>query len=114
MISKQIFTARTEELLDAGDYKLVVKSRGGDAEGPLQTSFRRVKYLRVEDPQPTITRAGTRGDGDGFVNATGTLDVVGENLKTATEIQLLRDSGELEATGSDMVTTVNYHSSGSL
>jgi hypothetical protein len=95
VISKQIFTARTEELLDAGDYKLVVKSRGGDAEGPLQTSFRRVKYLRVEDPQPTITRAGTRGDGDGFVNATGTLDVVGENLETATEIQLLRDSGEL-------------------
>ena len=42
----------------AGDYKLVVKSRGGDAEGPLQTSFRRVKYLRVEDPQPTITSAG--------------------------------------------------------
>ena len=69
--------------------------RGGDVEGPLQTSFRRVKYLRVEDPQPTITRAGTRGDGDGFVNATGTLDVVGENLETATEIQLLRDSGEL-------------------
>ena len=95
VISKQIFTTRTEELLDAGDYKLVVKSRGGDAEGPLQTSFRRVKYLRVEDPQPTITRAGTRGDGDGFVNATGTLDVVGENLETATEIQLLRDSGEL-------------------
>ena len=37
----------------------------------------------------------TKGDGDGFVNATGTLDVVGENLATATEIQLLRDSGEL-------------------
>ena len=37
----------------------------------------------------------TKGDGDGFVNATGTLDVVGENLETATEIQLLRDSGEL-------------------
>ena len=95
VISKQLFTARTAELLEAGDYKLVVKSRGGDAEGPLQTSFRRVKYLRVEDPQPTITSAGTRGDGDGFVNATGTLDVVGENLETATEIQLLRDSGEL-------------------
>ena len=95
VISKQLFRAHTTELLDAGDYKLVVKSRGGDAEGPLQTSFRRVKYLRVEDPQPTITRAGTRGDGDGFVNATGTLDVVGENLETATEIQLLRDSGEL-------------------
>ena len=96
VISKQLFTARTEELLEAGDYKLVVKSRGGDAEGPLQTSFRRVKYLRVEDPQPTITSAGTRGDGDGFVNVSGsTLDVVGENLESATEIQLLRDSGEV-------------------
>ena len=95
VISKQLFTARTADLHEAGDYKLVVKSRGADAEGPLQTSFRRVKYLRVEDPQPTITRAGTRGDGDGFVNATGTLDVEGENLETATEIQLLRDSGEL-------------------
>ena len=52
VISKQLFRAHTTELLDAGDYKLVVKSRGGDAEGPLQTSFRRVKYLRVEDPVP--------------------------------------------------------------
>ena len=95
VVSKQLIKAHTTELLEAGDYKLVVKSRAGDAAGPLQTSFRRVKYLRVEDPQPTITRAGTRGDGDGFVNATGTLDVVGENLETATEIQLLRDSGEL-------------------
>ena len=95
VISKQLFTARTADLLEAGDYKLVVKSRGGDAEGPLQTSFRRVKYLRIEDPQPTITRAGMRGDGDGLVNATGTLEVTGENIETATEIQLLRDSGEL-------------------
>ena len=52
VISKQLFTARMADLLEAGDYKLVVKSRGGDAEGPLQTSFRRVKYLRVEDPEP--------------------------------------------------------------
>ena len=93
--SKQLFTAHTTELLEAGDYKLVVKSRGGDAEGPLQTSFRRVKYLRVIEP-PTITGAGTRGDNDGFVNVSGsTLDVRGENLETATEIQLLRDNGEL-------------------
>ena len=60
VVSKQLFKAHTTELLEAGDYKLVVKSRGGDAAGPLQTSFRR-----------------------------------GENLETATEIQLLRDSGEL-------------------
>ncbi len=52
VVSKQLFKAHTAELLEAGDYKLVVKSRAGDAEGPLQTSFRRVKYLRVEDPVP--------------------------------------------------------------
>ena len=52
VVSKQLFKAHTTELLEAGDYKLVVKSRAGDAAGPLQTSFRRVKYLRVEDPVP--------------------------------------------------------------
>ena len=56
VISKQLFRAHTTELLDAGDYKLVVKSRGGDAEGPLQTSFRRVKYMRVEDPPTPIAQ----------------------------------------------------------
>ena len=35
--------------------KLVVKSRAGDAAGPLQTSFRKVKYLRVVDPEPETT-----------------------------------------------------------
>ena len=95
VISKQLFTARTADLLEAGDYKLVVKSRGGDAEGPLQTSFRRVKYLRVEDPVPTITSAMTRGDGEGEVNVSGaTLDVKGEDLETATAVDLLDSAGE--------------------
>ena len=35
----QLFEAHTAELLEAGDYKLVVKSRAGDAEGPLQTAL---------------------------------------------------------------------------
>ena len=52
VVSKQLFKAHTAELLEAGDYKLVVKSRAGDAAGPLQTSFRRVKCLRVVDPEP--------------------------------------------------------------
>jgi hypothetical protein len=52
VVSKQLFKAHTAELLPAGDYKLVVKSRAGDAAGPLQTSFRKVKYLRVVDPEP--------------------------------------------------------------
>ena len=50
VISKQLFKGHTASLLEPGDYKLVVKSRAGDAEGPLQTAFRRVKYLKVIDP----------------------------------------------------------------
>ena len=56
VISKQLFKGHTAALLPAGDYKLVVKSRAGDAEGPLQTAFRRVKYMRVIDPpKKTLT-----------------------------------------------------------
>ena len=50
VVSKQLFKAHTAVLLEPGDYKLVVKSKAGDAEGPLQTAFRRVKYLAIEDP----------------------------------------------------------------
>ena len=71
VISKQLFKGHTAALLPAGDYKLVVKSRAGDAEGPLQTAFRRVKYLEVEDPEPTIDTIVTPGyegivKGEGF------------------------------------------------
>ena len=55
MVSKQLFKAHTAELLPGGDYKLIVESHAGDAAGPLQTSFRKVKYLRVEDPPATVT-----------------------------------------------------------
>ena len=89
VISKQLFKAHTTELLDAGDYKLVVKSRGGDAEGPLQTSFRRVKYLRVEDPQtPVVTEdvADLMPGEPIYVNG-GTLQVIGTNLAGATKVR---------------------------
>ena len=56
VISKQLFKGHTAALLQAGDYKLVVKSRAGDAEGPLQTAFRRVKYLAVA-PAPIATNS---------------------------------------------------------
>ena len=96
VISKQLFTARTAELLEAGDYKLVVKSRGGDAEGPLQTSFRRVKYLRVEDPVPTITSAYSESTDEGHVNCGGErLFVEGTNLDTVTQVELLDEDGNV-------------------
>ena len=55
VISKQLFTAHTAALLEGGDYKLVIKSRAGDAAGPLQTATKRVKYLKVVDPTVTVT-----------------------------------------------------------
>ena len=63
VVSKQLFKAHTAELLPAGDYRLVVKSRAGDAAGPLQTSFRRVKYLRVVDPEPVPVPIWESSDG---------------------------------------------------
>ena len=88
VISKQLFTARTADLLEAGDYKLVVKSRGGDAEGPLQTSFRRVKYLRVEDPQtPVVTSYEADGvEGEPITMDGSSLHVNGTNLADATTV----------------------------
>ena len=63
--SKQEFTAHTNALLDGGDYKCWVKSRGGDAEGTLQSDFRKVKYLHIEDPI-TIDKVASEG-ADGIV-----------------------------------------------
>ena len=75
IVSKQLFKAHTAELLEAGDYKLVVKSRAGDAAGPLQTATKRVKYLKVVEPV-TVDKVATEGR-DGIVKgqpfaATGT------------------------------------------
>ena len=98
VVTHQLFKAHTAELMEPGDYKLVVKSRAGDAAGPLQTSFRKVKYLCVEDPAPpgpepvpapTITRAGSTGEAENTVNCYGgDLTVEGTNLETATQVQL--------------------------
>ena len=75
VVSKQLFKAHTENLLEAGDYKLVVKSKAGDAQGPLQTAFRKVKYLRIDEPTMTIDSIKSEGSegilkGEAFV-ATG-------------------------------------------
>ena len=77
VISKQLFKGHTAALLPAGDYKLIVKSRAGDAEGPLQTAFRRVKYLEVVDP-PTVDSIASEGK-DGIVKGEA-FAAVGANL----------------------------------
>ena len=91
VVSKQLFKAHTTELLEAGDYKLVVKSRAGDAAGPLQTSFRKVKYLHVVDPEPEPTPVATSYKADGDAGGPITMDdsslhVNGTNLAGATRV----------------------------
>ena len=82
VISKQLIKAHTAELLPAGDYKLVVKSRAGDVAGPLQTASRRVKYLRVEDPVTTRVDNVTNSSipGDDTIASMSTLTIVGAGL----------------------------------
>ena len=100
VVSKQLFEAHTAELLEAGDYRLVVKSRAGDAEGPLQTAFRRVKYLKVAAPKPTvpvITNVTSENGGAMRVKASdGKLVVEGMNLIGGgiTEAKLTASNGD--------------------
>lgn len=58
VISRQRIKVKANASYPSGDYKLVVKSRGGDPDGPLQTSFRNVKYIHTDPPPaiPTITQ----------------------------------------------------------
>ena len=81
VVSKQLFKAHTAELLPGGDYKLVVKSRAGDAGGPLQTSYRKVKYLRVVDPAPTPTQPTVSGFAGGTFHSGDGNVVTGENMR---------------------------------
>ena len=68
VVSKQLLIVHTAALLEGGDYKVIVKSRAGDAAGPLQVAFRKVKYLKWTPPVTnpvtvTSTECGTFGDG---------------------------------------------------
>ena len=98
VISKQLFKAHTAELLEGGDYKLVIKSRAGDAAGPLQTATKRVKYLKVIDPAPTVDHAYSDGDGSEDNWAIGATDgfLNGENLAGATVTVEVKKSGETD------------------
>ena len=61
VVSKQEFTAHVAATVEPGDYRLVVKSRGGDPEGVLQTTFRKVKCLAAEFTGPKIAYAYSSG-----------------------------------------------------
>ena len=85
--STQLFTAHIETAVEAGDYKLVVKSRGGDPEGVLQTTFRKVKCLAVASTGPVIEYAYSAGHEDDrthiHYDEPNTLYIVGKNLSGA-------------------------------
>ena len=85
--STQLFTAHVAAAVEPGDYRLVVKSRGGDPEGVLQTTFRKVKCLAAETPKSAITRVfseGHEGEVDTLVDG-GKVMIEGKGLAGATE-----------------------------
>jgi hypothetical protein len=85
--STQLFTAHVAAAVEPGDYRLVVKSRGGDPEGVLQTTFRKVKCLAAEAPKSAITRVfseGHEGEADTLYDG-GKVMIEGKGLAGATE-----------------------------
>jgi hypothetical protein len=87
VVSKQEFTAHVATAVEPGDYRLVVKSRGGDPEGVLQTTFRKVKCLAVASTGPVIEYAYSAGHEDDrtyiHYDELNTLYIVGRNLSGA-------------------------------
>ena len=105
VVSKQLFKAHSTQLLEAGDYKLVVKSRAGDAEGPLQTSFRNVKYLHIVPPAPParVTKVESPNGGVGKLKNGDGAFLYGENIETAKRIDMryTDSSGETQTLPTD-------------
>ena len=78
--STQLFTAHVAAAVDPGDYRLVVKSRGGDPEGVLQTTFRKVKCLAAAPVGIRTVKAEDGEDGIIQPDECGTL-ISGWGLK---------------------------------
>ena len=110
VVSKQLFKAHTAELLPGGDYKLVVKSRAGDAAGPLQTSFRKVKYLHVEDPVGPEVRLVSVNGGEDVPCDSSSCTIEGENL-TILPGDTVTAEAELEETRKSFEVSVVAESS---
>ena len=98
--STQLFTAHVAAAVEPGDYRLVVKSRGGDPEGVLQTTFRKVKYLGVASTGPVIRYAYSAGHEDDrstiFYDDANTLHIVGERLSgAAVKVTYIDSDGDM-------------------
>ena len=77
IVSSQEFTAHTPDLLEPGDYHVVVLTRGGNPDGTVHEVDKPVKYLRVIDP-PTVDSIATEGK-EGIVKGEA-FAAVGANL----------------------------------
>ena len=108
VVSKQLFEGHTAELLEPGDYKLVAKSRAGDAEGPLQTAFHRVKYLKVGNPNaPKITRVVSNVQEE-TLRPGCAVEIAGEHLAEATvKVSHVKDGETMEVELQPSLVTAN-------
>ena len=91
--STQLFTAHVAAAVDPGDYKLVVKSRGGDAEGPLQTVFRTVKYLYI-DTALRVNSVGSDSLAEGTFSRGMETVITGEGFTNGFEKLVIAYTGE--------------------
>ena len=110
VVSKQEFTAHVASPVEAGDYKLIVKSRGGDAEGQLQTTFRKVKYLEVAVTRAitSMTCAGHETDIDKLYDG-GAITINGFGLADAESVMFVfsdKDGGRHDLTFSEEIDVV--------
>ena len=86
-INRQNVKLRTAELLEAGDYRFMLTSRGGDAEGDLQTVMKKVKYLKVTPTEPVIDRIES-DLGENMISQDAAFTVHGQNLGDARKLML--------------------------
>ena len=69
VVSTQEFTAHTAELLEPGDYYVVIETRGGNPDGTIREVDKPVKYLKVIDP-PTVDDIASEGHEGEIVSGT--------------------------------------------
>lgn len=93
VVSKQEFTAHVAAAVEPGDYRLVVKSRGGDAEGPLQTVFRKVKYLYI-DTALRVNSVGSYSLAEGTFSRGMETVITGEGFTNGFEKLVIAYTGE--------------------
>ena len=94
--STQLFTAHVAAAVEPGDYRLVVKSRGGDPEGVLQTTFRKVKYLHIDEAL-RISSVNSDGMENGHFSRGLPVCIGGEGFAGGFEKLVIAYTGEDDA-----------------